>query len=131
MVTDFFDCSFLVIDQLDDYIFTYDVFFENYFPFSKIDYIRELNEFKSILKSNSSYDFVICELYFMNKCLNDYNSVQNFSHIGKNIIFTSAYDLKYSCVGNFIKYGYSFIEKPFDFNTLRNKINSKISVNIS
>lgn len=117
--------SLLVIEKSDDYIFSYNELFNQFLPFFKIRYVKTMDELQTELRGNSHYNIAISEVFIIGA--NWRNILHHIENRIDKIIFTSAYDSKFPPIKKIIKLGYTYIEKPFEIDELKEKVDLKFN----
>lgn len=122
--------SLLIIEDSDDYIFSYAHSFDCFCPFYRRAYVKTIKDLKNKIKSANQYDVVLSKVFF--KGLNWENLITYFkSNTMKTdaIIFTSTLSFTNPEIKRLVKSGYDYLEKPFEFLEIIRKINQKIISN--
>lgn len=121
------DISILVIEKSDDYIFSYNILFNLFLPSYEMFYVKTFSELQRKISNNSHFCIAICEIFILGANWEDI--LHNIKGKVDNIIFTSAYDRKFPPVKNLINKGYSYMEKPFEIDELKEMVDLKLSNN--
>jgi DNA-binding NtrC family response regulator len=117
--------SLLIIENSDDYIFSYNAVFNQILPLYNTQYVKTMNELQTKITDNQNYNIAISEVFIIG---GDWrNILQLIENKIDKIIFTSAYNREFPPIKELIRQGYSFLEKPFENEALREKVNLKFT----
>lgn len=119
--------SVLIIEKSDDYIFSFNEVFNQILPSYNIQYVKTMDELQAKISGNSHYNIAISEVFIIGA--NWKNIIHYIDDKIDKIIFTSAYDSEFPPIKELIELGYSYMEKPFEVDELKEKVDLQFNHN--